>query len=181
MENQKNRQIETIVLGGGCFWCVEAVFLEVRGVLAVENGYANGHTPTVDYEQICHGDTGYAEVVRVQFDPQVIALEQVLEIFFAVHDPTSRNRQGADCGTQYRSGIYCEDEAQLQQVQRWVDSVRPLFGQPVVTEVALLRRYHRAEEYHQRFFEKNPTQGYCLAVAAPKVEKFRKVFAQWRK
>ena len=181
MENQKNRQIEAIVLGGGCFWCIEAVFLEVRGVLAVENGYANGQTPTVDYEQICNGDTGYAEVVRVQFDPQVIALEQVLEIFFAVHDPTSRNRQGADCGTQYRSGIYCEDEAQLQQVQQWVDSVRPLFGQPVVTEVAQLQRYHRAEEYHQRFFEKNPAQGYCMAVAAPKVEKFRKVFAQWRK
>ena len=111
----------------------------------------------------------------------MIALEQILEIFFAVHDPTSRNRQGADCGTQYRSGIYCEDEMQLQQVQRWVGSVRPLFEQPVVTEVALLQRYHRAEEYHQRFFEKNPAQGYCLAVAAPKVEKFRKVFAQWRK
>ena len=91
-------------MGGGCFWCIEAVFLEVRGVLAVENGYANGHTPTVDYEQICHGDTGYAEVVRVQFDPQVIALEQVLEIFFAVHDPTSRNRQGADCGTLHING-----------------------------------------------------------------------------
>ena len=171
-----------ITLAGGCFWCTEAVFLEVRGVLAVESGYANGHTATVDYERLCRGDTGYAEVVRVSFDPRVIALEQILEIFFAVHDPTSLNRQGADRGTQYRSGIYCEDEVQLQRVQRWVDSVRPLFGQPIVTEVTLLQRYSRAEEYHQRFFEKNPAQGYCLAVAAPpKVEKFRKVFAQWRK
>ena len=170
-----------ITLAGGCFWCTEAVFLDVRGVFAVESGYANGHTATVDYERLCRGDTGYAEVVRVSFDPRVIALEQILEIFFAVHDPTSLNRQGADRGTQYRSGIYCEDEVQLQRVQRWVDSVRPLFGQPIVTEVTLLQRYSRAEEYHQRFVEKNPAQGYCLVVAAPKVEKFRKVFAQWRK
>ena len=171
-----------ITLAGGCFWCTEAVFLEVRGVLAVESGYANGHTATVDYERLCRGDTGYAEVVRVSFDPRVIALEQILEIFFAVHDPTSLNRQGADRGTQYRSGIYCEDEMQLQRVQRWIETVRSLYAPcPIVTEVALLQRYHRAEDYHQRFFEKNPAQGYCLAVAAPKVEKFRKVFAQWRK
>ena len=118
----------------------------------------------------------------MSFDPRVIALEQILEIFFAVHDPTSLNRQGADRGTQYRSGIYCEDEMQLQRVQRWIETVRSLYAPcPIVTEVALLQRYHRAEDYHQRFFEKNPAQGYCLAVAAPKVEKFRKVFAQWRK
>ena len=173
--------IQTITLGGGCFWCTEAVFQQVDGVCSVESGYSNGHTRQPSYQQVCGGDTGHNEVVRVEFDNQRIGLREVLEIFFAVHDPTSRNRQGADCGTQYRSGIYCEDEMQLQQVQRWVGSVRPLFEQPVVTEVALLQRYHRAEEYHQRFFEKNPAQGYCLAVAAPKVEKFRKVFAQWRK
>ena len=173
--------LQTITLGGGCFWCTEAVFDRVRGITDVESGYTNGHTVNPTYEQICQGDTGHAEVVRLTFDADEISLEEILEIFFHTHDPTTLNRQGNDVGTQYRSGIYCEDEMQLQQVQRWVGSVRPLFEQPVVTEVALLQRYHRAEEYHQRFFEKNPAQGYCLAVAAPKVEKFRKVFAQWRK
>ena len=173
---------QTITLGGGCFWCIEGVFAEVRGVLALENGYANGHTDTVDYASLCRGDTGYAEVVRLQFDAHVIALEQILEIFCAVHDPTSLNRQGADCGTQYRSAIYCENEAQMQQVQHWLEGVLPLYHpRPMVTEVALLQRYQRAEDYHQRFFEKNPTQGYCLAVAAPKVAHFRRSFAQWQK
>ncbi|MDO5652961.1 MAG: peptide-methionine (S)-S-oxide reductase MsrA [Brachymonas sp.] len=181
MTSPASEAIETITLAGGCFWCLEAVFAEVRGVLEVENGYSNGHTPTIDYERICRGDTGYAEVVRLQFDARMIPLEQVLEIYFAVHDPTSLNRQGGDVGTQYRSGIYCENEAQLQRVQHWLDSVRPLYSRPVVTEVALVDRYQPAEPYHQQFFAKNPTQGYCLAVAAPKVEKFRKTFAQWQK
>ena len=172
---------QTITLAGGCFWCIEAVFAEVRGVLALENAYANGHTETVDYASLCRGETGYAEVVRVQFDAQLIALEQILDIFFAVHDPTSLNRQGADCGTQYRSAIYCENGEQMQHVMRWLDGVRPLYPRPVVTEVSLLQRYQRAEDGHQRFFEKNPTQGYCLAVAAPKIAHFRRSFAQWQK
>lgn len=170
-----------ITLGGGCFWCMEAVFQQVRGVLAVENGYSNGDGRTVDYEAVCSGTTGYAEVVRLQFDPQQIALEQILAIFFTVHDPTSLNRQGADIGTQYRSGIYCESEEQLRVAQAWVEQARAHVERPVVTELALLRHYQRAEDYHQNYFTRNPHQGYCAMVVAPKVEKFRQVFAGWQR
>ena len=173
--------LQTITLAGGCFWCIESVFTQVRGVHGVESGYSNGHTPHIDYERLCRGDTGYAEVVQLQFDPHTIGLEHILEIFFAVHDPTSLNRQGEDRGTQYRSAIYCQNAEQLAQVQAWVANVQPQWDKPIVTEVALLDRYRAAEPYHQRFFEKNPTQGYCLAVAAPKVAKFRQTFAQWQK
>ena len=172
---------ETIVLGGCCSWCMEAVFQQVRGVLSVENGYANGDGRTVDYEAVCSGTTGYAEVVRLEFDPREIALEQILAIFFTVHDPTSLNRQGADVGTQYRSGIYCASEAQLNEVRAWVELARRHYDRPVVTELALVQDYQRAEDYHQDYFNQHPHQGYCAMVVAPKVEKFRQVFAGWQR
>lgn len=172
---------DLITLGGGCFWCMEAVFQQVRGVQQVENGYCNGYTDTVSYEAVCRGDTGYAEVVELKFDPQVIGLTDMLTIFFAVHDPTSLNRQGADVGTQYRSGIYCQSKAQLQQVHDWMASVQADFDAPVVTELALRQRYQRAEDYHQNYFVQHPHQGYCAMVVAPKVQKFRQAFVRWQR
>lgn len=174
---------ETIVLGGGCFWCTEAVFDQVRGVTDVESGYANGHLPNPSYEQVCTGNTGHNEVVKVVFDPAVIGLRQILEIFFAVHDPTTLNRQGHDVGTQYRSGIYCTHPEQQAVAQALMAELERegVFGQPLVTEVKNLEAYWPAEDYHQDFFKRNPYQGYCVAVAAPKVAKLRSVFAQWVK
>lgn len=173
--------LETIVLGGGCFWCTEAVFDRVEGVVDVESGYANGQVPRPTYEQVCSGRTGHAEVVKVQFDPQRIGLREILEIFFVVHDPTTPNRQGNDVGTQYRSAIYTTGEAQLQTVREVIAELaahQAYGGVPIVTEVAPLVSYWPAEAYHQDYFLNNPDQGYCAFVVAPKVEKFRKTFAQ---
>ena len=170
---------ETITLGGGCFWCIEAVYLRVQGVTAVESGYSNGHVARPTYEQVCSGATGTVEVVRVTFDAQAISLREVLEIFFVVHDPTTLNRQGNDSGTQYRSGIYFETPTQ-ERIAREVVAELAANGtvkRPIVTEVLPLADYSRAESYHQRYFENNPGQGYCAFVVAPKVEKFRKTFA----
>jgi peptide-methionine (S)-S-oxide reductase len=169
---------ETIVLGGGCFWCTEAVFDRVQGVVDVESGYCNGQTVNPSYEQVCTGRTGHAEVVKVEFDPAVISLREILEIFFVVHDPTTLNRQGNDAGTQYRSGIYVTSDAQKQVAQDVIREIEAskTYASPIVTEVAPLANYSAAEAYHQDFFEKNPNQGYCMAVAAPKVAKFRKTF-----
>lgn len=171
---------ESIVLGGGCFWCTEAVYKEVRGVTDTEVGYANGTLERPSYDDVCTGTTGHNEVVKVTFDPAQISLRQVLEIFFVVHDPTQLNRQGNDVGTQYRSGIYYANEAQKAFAESFVARLNDekLFGKRVVTEVVALDNYWPAEEYHQDFFEKNPYQGYCMAVAAPKVEKFRKTFKE---
>ena len=181
MQSPDSLSVEPIYLAGGCFWCMEAVFQQVRGVLSVENGYANGDGRSASYEAVCTGTTGYAEVVRLQYDPREIALEHLLAIFFTVHDPTSLNRQGADIGTQYRSGIYCESEAQLSAVQAWVDQARTHYDRPVVTEIALVQHYQPAEDYHQDYFNQHPNQGYCARVVAPKVEKFRQVFANWQR
>ncbi|MGL6110181.1 MAG: peptide-methionine (S)-S-oxide reductase MsrA [Rubrivivax sp.] len=167
---------ETITLGGGCFWCTEAVYEQVEGVLAVESGYSNGRVIAPSYEQVCGGDTGHNEVVRVEFDPQRIGLREVLEIFFSIHDPTTLNRQGADVGTQYRSGIYLHDESQRAVAQAVLAEADASLGGRVVTELAMLHNYSRAEDYHQRYFAKHPGQGYCAAVVGPKVEKFRKTF-----
>ena len=174
---------ETIVLGGGCFWCTEAVFKEVRGITDVESGYSNGQTPRPNYEQVCTGMTGYAEVVKLEFDPAQISVRQILEIFFVVHDPTQLNRQGNDTGTQYRSGIYYTTGEQKRVAEEMIRQLVQdrVYGKAVVTEVEPLADYHPAEDYHQDFFEKNPTQGYCLAAAAPKVEKFRKTFRELQK
>jgi peptide-methionine (S)-S-oxide reductase len=171
---------QTIVLGGGCFWCTEAVYVKVKGVTDVESGYSNGHVERPSYEQVCTGATGHNEVVKLTYDPSQIRLRQILEIFFVIHDPTTLNRQGADSGTQYRSGIYYTTPQQKEIVDDMIRQMSQdkLFGKPIVTEVLPLSNYWPAEEYHQDFFEKNPYQGYCVAVAGPKVAKFRKTFAE---
>jgi peptide-methionine (S)-S-oxide reductase len=172
-------QAQVIVLGGGCFWCTEAVFVKVRGVRDVESGYSNGHAQQPSYEQVCTGTTGHNEVVRLTYDPDQVSTRQLLEVFFTVHDPTHLNRQGNDVGTQYRSGIYFTTPEQEQVAQALIREMQDdaSFGAPIVTEVLPLSNYWPAEAYHQDFFEKNPHQGYCLAVAAPKVAKFRRTFA----
>jgi peptide-methionine (S)-S-oxide reductase len=169
--------IETITLAGGCFWCVEAVYERVQGVTAVESGYSNGQVANPSYEQVCGGDTGHAEVVRVSFDPQRISLREVLEIFFVVHDPTTLNRQGNDAGTQYRSGIYFRNAAQEATAREVLAEVNALHHGRVVTELLPEANYSRAEDYHQHYFANHPDQGYCAVVVAPKVEKFKKTFA----
>ena len=173
-------ELQTITLGGGCFWCTEAVFVKVRGVTDVESGYCNGHVVKPSYEQVCRGDTGHNEVVKLVFDPAQISLREILEIFFVIHDPTTLNRQGNDAGTQYRSGIYFSTPEQGEIATNMLADMTQgkVFGRPIVTEVLALSNYWPAEDYHQDFFERNPFQGYCVAVAAPKVEKFRKTFAR---
>ena len=171
---------ESIVLGGGCFWCTEAVFKAVRGVTDVESGYSNGHVQRPSYEDVCTGTTGHNEVVKLEFDPAQISLDEILQIFFLIHDPTTLNRQGNDVGTQYRSGIYTTSPAQQESAATFVQRLGDdkVFSRPVVTEVLPLANYWPAEDYHQDFFEKHPHQGYCMAVAAPKVAKFRATFAR---
>jgi peptide-methionine (S)-S-oxide reductase len=169
---------ETITLGGGCFWCTEAVFERVRGVVAVESGYSNGHVVNPSYEQVCSGTTGHNEVVRVAFDPSQITLREVLEVFFVVHDPTTLNRQGNDTGTQYRSGIYFHDAGQEATARAVLAEVDALHQGRAVTEVLAEQNYSRAEAYHQHYFANHPNQGYCAMVVAPKVEKFKKTFAE---
>lgn len=169
---------ETITLGGGCFWCTEAVYLRVQGVTAVESGYCNGHVVRPTYEQVCRGDTGHVEVVRVEFDTAQISLREILEIFFAVHDPTTLNRQGNDEGPQYRSGIYLHDESQRAVAQAVLDEAQAAHRGAVVTELLPLDNYSTAEAYHQRYFDQHPSQGYCAWVIAPKVQKFMKTFRQ---
>jgi peptide-methionine (S)-S-oxide reductase len=166
-------------LGGGCFWCLEAIYQQVKGVLSVESGYAGGHTPKPDYESVCSGQTGYAEVVRIQFDPAMISYERLLEIFFAIHDPTTLNRQGHDVGTQYRSVIYFHDsdqEIQAKGVMERLNAPEFYDGQ-IVTELSPLPEYFKAEEYHQNYFNQHPYQGYCAFVISPKLSKFREQFA----
>ncbi|WP_137895852.1 peptide-methionine (S)-S-oxide reductase MsrA [Ramlibacter sp. 2FC] len=176
-------ETQTIALGGGCFWCTEAVYVRVKGVLDVESGYSNGHVERPSYEQVCSGSTGHAEVVKLVYDPGQISLREILEIFFLVHDPTQLNRQGHDTGTQYRSGIYYSTPEQKAEADALIREMSQdkLYGAPIVTEVLPLANYWPAEEDHQDFFERNPTQGYCLAVAAPKVAKFRQTFARLAK
>ena len=168
--------MESITLGGGCFWCLEAVYELVDGVTAVESGYSNGHTVNPSYEQVCDGRTGHVEVVRVSFDPAQLGLREVLEIFFAIHDPTTLNRQGNDAGPQYRSGIYLHDESQRAVAQAVLDEAQAAHGGRVVTELEPVANYWRAEDYHQHYFAQHPHQGYCAFVVAPKVQKFRETF-----
>ena len=174
---------QTLTLGGGCFWCTESVFKEVKGILDVESGYCNGHVKNPSYEAVCTGQTGHNEVVKLIYDPVVISTREILEIFFVVHDCTQLNGQGNDRGTQYRSGIYFST---VEQQDAANDIIREMsqdkiFGLPIVTEVLPLANYSAAEDYHQDFFERNPYQGYCMAVAAPKVAKFRRTFARLAK
>ena len=169
--------IETITLGGGCFWCLEAVYEQVDGVRSVQSGYSNGHARQPSYQQVCEGGTGHAEVVKLEFDNATISLRELLEIFFSIHDPTTLNRQGNDVGSQYRSGIYYHDEAQRALAQSVIDEVNAELKGRVVTELKPLDNYWPAEAYHQHYFERNPNQGYCAFVVGPKVAKFRKTFA----
>jgi peptide-methionine (S)-S-oxide reductase len=171
--------LQTITLGGGCFWCLEAVYVKVRGVLDVESGYSNGQAARPSYEAVCTGRTGCNEVVRLSYEPAEITLREILEIFFVIHDPTTLNRQGNDAGTQYRSGIYYTTPEQKEVADELIRKMSQdqLFGQPIVTEVLALANYWPAEDYHQDYFENHPNQGYCAFVVGPKVEKFRKTFA----
>ena len=170
---------DTIVLGGGCFWCTEAVFDRVQGVVDVESGYSNGHVTRPTYEQVCTGRTGAVEVVKVTFDPSAITLRELLEIFFVIHDPTTLNRQGNDVGTQYRSGIYTTRDDQREVAQDVILEIGAsgTYRSPIVTEVVPLADYSTAEAYHQDYFLQHPNQGYCAFVVGPKVEKFQKTFA----
>jgi len=175
--------IESITIGGGCFWCVEAVFELVKGVQSVESGYSNGHTLNPSYEQVCSGQTGHVEVLKIKFDTNVIKLADILNIFFAIHDPTTLNQQGNDVGTQYRSGIYYENASQEAVAKAVLEelSSQKIFDRPIVTEIKPLENYSAAEKYHQHYFANNPNQGYCAYVVAPKVAKFRKSFTHWMK
>ena len=175
VENLNNYPVVT--LGGGCFWCTEAVFDRVQGVLDVESGYCNGHVQNPSYEQVCDGNTGHVEVVQLRYDPLTISLRELLEIFFVIHDPTTLNRQGNDVGTQYRSGIYLNIAADREVVQSVWDQVNKATNGKVVTEIAMLDNYSAAEDYHQDYFENHPNQGYCAFVVAPKVKKFLQTFS----
>ena len=176
-------QTQLITLGGGCFWCLEAVYQELKGVHQVISGYAGGFIEFPDYESVCDGTTGHAEVVQIQFDPQEISLRQILEVFFVIHDPTTLNRQGHDVGSQYRSVIYCEDELQINVALDVIQELKEkkVYRDPIVTEIMLAPTFYKAEEYHQNYFVTHPFQGYCMGVVAPKLEKFRKTFAQLKK
>ncbi len=166
-------------LGGGCFWCLEAVYDDLRGVTAVESGYSGGARPNPSYEQVCAGASGHAEVVRVWFDPEQLSFREILEVFFAIHDPTTLNRQGNDVGSQYRSVIFCHDEAQQETARTLIDELTrdEVFRDPIVTQVMPVAPYYPAEQYHQNYFRDHPGQGYCMAVVAPKLVKFRKRYA----
>ena len=169
---------ETITLGGGCFWCTEAVFEELKGVTKVESGYSGGTVPNPSYEQVCSGDTGHAEVSQVTFDPKIISLKQILEVFFTVHDPTTLNRQGNDVGTQYRSVIFYrndEQKAVAQQVIREI-TAENIWDGKIVTELAPFKAFYKAEDYHQEYYRLHGAQPYCRFVIEPKVAKFRKKF-----
>ncbi len=171
---------EFATLGGGCFWCLEAVFEQLRGVSKVESGYMGGETPNPTYKLVCTGETGHAEVVRVSFDPTAISYREILECFFAFHNPTTLNRQGADVGTQYRSVIFYHSDEQKQTAEAVIADLTAenVWHRPIVTEIAPAETFYKAEEYHQGYFRTNPYQPYCMAVVAPKVEKLRKHFAE---
>ena len=170
--------LQKATLAGGCFWCLEAVFDELKGVIAVESGYAGGHVANPSYQAVCTGMTGHAEVVQVTFDPSVISYEDLLRIFFTIHDPTTLNRQGADVGTQYRSAIFTHDEEQRAAAEAVIREISEskLWPNPIVTEVTPLDKFYVAEDYHQEYFAHNPNQPYCRVVIEPKVAKFRKHF-----
>jgi peptide-methionine (S)-S-oxide reductase len=179
MNDQANADgIEIATLGGGCFWCLEAVFNELRGVRSVESGYCGGRSASPTYRQVCEGDTGHAEVVRVAFDPKLVSYREILEVFFAIHDPTTRNRQGNDVGTQYRSAIFHHSPEQKATAEALIAELdgRGLWSGPIVTEVVPAAPFYQAEDYHQEYFRQNPAQPYCAFVVAPKLAKFRKSF-----
>jgi len=169
---------EIATLGGGCFWCLEAVYNQMEGVISAKSGYMGGLLPDPDYHSVCTGKTGHIEVVQVTFDPAITTYREILEVFFAIHDPTSIDRQGNDAGTQYRSAIFTHTEEQRQIAEAMIDELdaEDIYGRPIVTEVRPGETFYIAEDYHQEYFRKNPNQGYCAAVVGPKVAKFRQKF-----
>ena len=169
---------EKVLLGGGCFWCIEAVYRRVKGVKSAISGYAGGAMSDPDYRSVCSGTTGHAEVVEVTFDPEVIPLESILEIFWVIHDPTTLNRQGADKGTQYRSVIYYDSEAQQKVAEASIAQAQTRFDDPIVTELSPVPTFYPAEGYHQNYYDLNSGQGYCQVVIAPKIEKFMRTFTE---
>ncbi|HJR82000.1 MAG TPA: peptide-methionine (S)-S-oxide reductase MsrA [Anaerolineales bacterium] len=173
-----NTNLQTATLAGGCFWCLEAVYDEVKGVHSVESGYAGGHVDNPTYREVCNGTTGHAEVVQVKFDPNIVSYRDLLNVFFAIHDPTTLNRQGADVGTQYRSAILYHDDEQRKIAEELIRDLnaQQIWDRPIVTEVTKFDKFYMAEDYHQEYFARNPYQPYCQAIVAPKVSKFRKHF-----
>lgn len=170
---------EQATLGGGCFWCLEAVYKEMKGVVKVVSGYAGGRVPSPSYEAVCSGRTGHAEVVQITYDPAQTSFRELLQVFFTIHDPTTLNRQGADVGTQYRSAIFTHSPEQRDEAKAVIAALgaEQVWADPIVTEVVPLDVFYPAEEYHQDYFARNPNQGYCRMVVSPKVDKFRKAFA----
>ncbi len=169
---------EKTLLGGGCFWCIEAVYRRVKGVKSAVSGYAGGEMPDPDYRSVCSGTTGHAEVVEITFDPDVISFGALLDIFWVIHDPTTLNRQGADVGTQYRSVIYYQNEAQKAAAEAAIAEAQAHFSDPIVTELSPAPAFYPAELYHQHYFDLNPQQGYCQVVIVPKVQKFMRTFEE---
>ena len=171
---------EVAVLGAGCFWCVEAVFEELNGVISVESGYMGGHVENPTYRAVCTGNTGHAEVAKVTFNPEIVSFREVLEVFWQTHDPTTLNRQGADVGTQYRSAVFYLSDAQKETAEFYKQKLNEsgAFNGPIVTEITAASTYYPAEDYHQNYYTLNPNQGYCQYVIRPKLEKFRKAFAE---
>ena len=174
--NENQREVAT--LAGGCFWCLEAVYNQLRGVLSVESGYAGGHIPNPTYQQVCTGGTGHAEVVQITYDPSEISFRDLLEVFFTIHDPTTLNRQGADVGTQYRSSIFYHTPEQRDVAERLIAELNDekVWDAPIVTEVVPIKEFYKAEDYHQEYYQNNSTQPYCQVVIAPKVAKFRQKY-----
>jgi len=168
---------EVAILGGGCFWCMEAIYLEASGVTRVESGYMGGQLANPTYEQVCTGSTGHVEVVRLEYDPAVISYRDLLEVFFTIHDPTTPNRQGNDVGTQYRSAIFTTTPEQAEVARHVIAEMAAVWDAPIVTEVAPATHWYKAEDYHQNYFQQHPNQGYCAFVVAPKVLKFRETYA----
>ncbi|MCC2956870.1 peptide-methionine (S)-S-oxide reductase MsrA [Massilia sp. IC2-477] len=174
----EQRGSEVAILGGGCFWCLEAVYLEARGVTRVESGYMGGHVENPSYEQVCAATTGHAEVVRLEFDPSVISYRDILEIFFTIHDPTTPDRQGNDVGPQYRSVIFTTSPEQEATARKVMAEMAAVWDAPIVTQLLPQETWYKAEDYHQNYFAQHPLQGYCAFVVAPKVAKFRKTFSE---
>jgi peptide-methionine (S)-S-oxide reductase len=171
-------QTETATLGGGCFWCTEAIFRSLKGVESVESGYSGGHTKNPTYQDVCTGETGHAEVIQIKFNPKIITFSEILEVFFETHDPTSLNRQGADVGTQYRSVIFYHSQQQKEIAEKYIGELNKenVYGKKLVTDVSPFDHFYKAEAYHQNYFANNRAQGYCQFVIVPKMEKFKKIF-----
>jgi peptide-methionine (S)-S-oxide reductase len=180
LKTEEQNNLEVATLGGGCFWCLEAAFEQIQGVVKADSGYSGGTTKEPTYEQVCTGTTGHAEVVQVAFDPTVISYKEILEIFFTIHDPTTLNRQGADVGTQYRSAIFYHNKKQKETAEQVINDfeAKKVWNHPIVTQVEPFKRFYKAEEYHKQYFDRNPNAGYCKVVIAPKIAKLRKEYSE---